>query len=48
MARIVEEVRVGIERDCDPGMAELGINAAEEDFILGKPAVLLKPVCIFK
>lgn len=39
-------------RDAIPGLVknlnDLGINATEEDFILGKPAVLLKPVCIFK
>ncbi len=39
-------------RDAIPGLVtvlnDLGIDAAEEEFILGKPAVLLKPVCIFK
>jgi hypothetical protein len=39
-------------RDAIPGLVtvlnNLGIDAEEEEFILGKPAVLLKPVCIFK
>ena len=40
-------------RDAVPGLVKnlerpTGINATEEDFILGKPAVLLRPVCIFK
>jgi hypothetical protein len=39
-------------REAVPGLVKvlnnLGIEAAEEEFILGEPAVLLKPVCIFK
>jgi hypothetical protein len=39
-------------REAVPGLVailnKLGIEAAEEEFILEEPAVLLKPVCIFK
>jgi hypothetical protein len=31
-----------------PGREDVGITIAEEDVVLEKPAVIMKPLCIYK